>query len=357
MSKIQCILNSLEQLNLDALFLVKKSNVNYISAFTDEAAYVLISKKGNFLITDGRFVELAEKLCNPNGFKVLNWNKYGKNLIAGVTAISKELCIKRLGFERASMTFDMFDNLGKALETVELVPTSDIVENLRYVKNEKEISLLREAGNITDKSFQEILEFIKPGMTETEVAAKLEYIIKLNGGDGVGFETILISGAKTSLPHGKPDNKIIEVGDFITLDFGALYKGYTADMTRTIVIGKANPKQLEVYNLVKEAQQAGMEAIKDGVTSKHPDDVIRKIVAPYIEYYYPGIGHGVGLDLHEQPFLGINGDRIIKKNCVITVEPGLYIPNWGGVRIEDSVLVLEEGVERFNNCTKDLISL
>lgn len=357
MSKVNIILNTLKKYNLDALFLLKKSNVNYMSGFTDEAAYVLISEKGSFLITDGRFFELAEKLCKPLGFKVVNWNKFSKNLVTGVSSIVSDLGIKHLGFEREAMSFDMFDNLSKSLVNVELIPTSGIIEDLRYVKDEKEISLLREAGRITDKVFEEILNFIKPGMTENEVAAKLEYLIKLNGGEGVGFDTILISGAKTSLPHGKPDNKVIEFGDFVTLDYGALYKGYTADMTRTIVVGQPNEKQLEIYNLVKEAQQAGMDAIKDGVTSKYPDDIIRKIIAPYIEYYYPGIGHGVGLDLHEQPFLGINGDKIIKKNCVITVEPGLYIPNWGGVRIEDSVLVLENGVERLNNCTKDLICL
>lgn len=353
MKRVKKVLELLTDKDLDGLFLVKRANVNYISRFSDEASYVLVSTKGCFFITDGRFFELAQKECK--GFEIINWQKIGKSVIDGVKEICEKHDIKKLGFERVATSYDMYENLKKTMPDVDLIPTSNLIEEMRYVKDEEETEILKEASRITDKAFEEILNFIKPGMTENQVAAKLEYIIKMNGASGVGFETILISGKKTSLPHGKPDDKIIESGDFITLDFGALYKGYTSDMTRTIVVGTPNDKQVEVYNLVKQAQQAALDMIKAGVTSKEPDDVIRKIVKDYIEYYYPGIGHGVGRELHEQPFLGKNGDRIIEKNCIITVEPGLYIPDWGGVRIEDTIVVTETGNERLTKSSKELI--
>lgn len=355
MGKIEKVLQALKEQQLDGLFIVKKANVNYISKFTDEAAFVLITRKGNFFITDGRFIELAEKLCE--GFEIINWQDLGKGVLGVVEKICKDVGIKRLGFEEEWTSYSMYENMKGILKDIELIPTKGIIEALRYIKDEEEINILREASRITDEAFEEILNHIKPGMTENQVAAKLEYIIKMNGGDGVGFETILISGKKTSLPHGKPDDKVIEDGDFVTLDFGALYKGYTSDMTKTIVVGKPNEKQIEIYNVVKEAQQAGLDTIKDGISSKVPDDAIREVVKDYIEYYYPGIGHGIGRDLHEPPFIGKNGGYIIKKNCVITVEPGLYIPDWGGVRIEDSILVTEDGYERLTKSTKDLICL
>lgn len=355
MGKTERVLNILNDKQLDGLFLIKRANVNYISRFSDEAAYVLISNKGKFLITDGRFFELAQKECED--FEIINLQKISGGLLGAIKKICNENSIKRLGFEKEWTSYSMFEGMQNVLKDVELVPTSGIIEELRYVKDNEEIELLREAGKITDFAFEEVIKHIKAGMTENEVAAKLEYIIKMNGGDGVGFETILISGKKTSLPHGKPDNKVIEEGDFVTLDFGALYKGYTSDMTKTIVVGKPSERQVEIYNVVKEAQKAGLDTIKDGITAKVPDDAVREIVKDYIEYYYPGIGHGVGRDLHEPPFISNSASRTIKKNCVITMEPGLYIPDWGGVRIEDSILVTETGYERLTKSTKDLICL
>lgn len=239
--------------------------------------------------------------------------------------------------------------------SVKLVGKEGIVEELRYVKTPEEIEKIRKASEITDHAFEEILKYIEIGMTENQVAAKLEYIVKMAGADGMGFDTILISGSKTSLPHGKPTNKLIEAGDFVTMDFGAMVDGYTSDMTRTIVMGQASQEQMEVYRLVKEAQQKGMDSIKPLVTSDLPDQAVREVLKDRIQYYYPGIGHGIGLDLHEAPFISQKGGYTIEENCIITVEPGLYIPGWGGVRIEDSILVTREGYERLTKSSKDLI--
>lgn len=355
MDRIAKLLEKLKVNNLDGLLITKMANVNYISRFKDEFAYVLVCKEGNFIITDGRFIEIAEKRCE--NFKAINWKNSYSSMLQCIDHLCKNYGINSLGFEKENISYALYDKLKSNLSNTTLVPTSNIIEDFRYIKDEEEIELLRKASAITDKAFTEILNFIKPGLSEKAIAAKLEYIIKLNDGDGVGFDTILISGKKTSLPHGKPDNKIIENGDFITMDFGVLYHGYTSDMTRTIVVGKPSEKQVNIYNLVKEAQEAALSTIKAGITAKVPDDKVREILNDHLEYYYPGIGHGVGRELHEEPFISKTASRIIEDHCVITVEPGLYIPNWGGVRIEDTVLVKDEGVEILTKSPKDLLSI
>ncbi|SFB18051.1 M24 family metallopeptidase [Clostridium frigidicarnis] len=357
MDRIKELLEKLKEQKLEGIFLTKESNVNYISNFSDEAAFALICEKGNFLITDGRFTELAESLCK--GFTIVNWHKFDRNLQKAVAIVCKENEINKLGFEKTHMTFDVYkklENEAKSLD-IELIPTEGLVEELRYIKDSEEIENLRKACKIADKALEELLPYIKPGISENDLAAKLEYYMKVNGAQSIGFETILISGSKTSLPHGKPNNKVIENGDFVTIDFGALYNGYISDMTRTFVVGQPSEEQIKVYNLVKDAQEVGLNSLKPGICSKVPDDNIREIIKEYEKFYYPGIGHGVGRELHEQPFLGNYGTKIIEAGCVITVEPGLYIPGWGGVRIEDTVLVKEEGIEILTHFSKDLIIL
>lgn len=353
MNKKNELMQILENHDIDGFFVSKENNVNYLSGFTDEASFIFITPEENFFITDGRFEELAQKLCL--GFTIINWQKTNKSLIQVIYDLAKEKHINKIGFESQWLSYENYEKMKRTVKDIPLIPTSNIIESLRYVKTPEEISKLRKASDITDYSFEEIIKYIRPGMTEKQVAARLEYIIKMAGGDGVGFDTILISGEKTSLPHGKPSDKKIQKGDFVTMDYGALVDGYTSDMTRTIIIGQASEKQIQIYNLVKEAQEKALETIRDGINSDLPDTKARQIVEKYIDYYYPGIGHGIGLDLHEAPFLSSRGDYKIKENCVITVEPGLYIPNWGGVRIEDSVLVKKDGFERLTKSSKDLI--
>lgn len=353
--RVKKVVSDLESRNLDALLLIKKANVNYVSGFTDEASVVLITTEGNFFITDGRFYELAQKQCR--GFEIINWQKIGSHFTDAIKYICKKININNLGFEPESVTFSIYKNLESKLSNIELIPVSNIIENLRYIKDEEEIKLLRKACSITDEVFSEIVKYIEPGMTENQVAAKLEYLLKIKGASGPSFDTILISGTKTSLPHGKPDDKVIKEGDLITLDFGALYKGYHADMTRNLIVGKPTRKQKDLYDTVLRAQEAALESIKPGVLSNEPDKVVREIVGDYIKYYYPEIGHGVGLELYENPFISKNGNMKIKKNCVMTLEPGIYIPGFGGVRIEDTILITEKGVERLTLSPKELISI
>ncbi|WP_035294407.1 Xaa-Pro peptidase family protein [Clostridium sp. KNHs214] len=352
-NRIEKLLTEMKKQHIEGLFLMREANVRYISGFTDSDSYVFISEKRNFFITDGRYTEQAQKQC-PD-YKVIKWGKPVGTLGDTVKQITKDLGLKSIGFEKDKMTYALYEDFKEKIEEAELIPTSGLVESLRYVKDEQEIANTREACRIADVAFEKILNFIKPGMTESDVALELEYYMRKEGASGVGFDTILISGKKTSLLHGKPDNKVIEDGDLITLDYGALYNGYISDMTRTIGVGHLDDKKIEIYNLVMHAQEEGLKTIKAGVIGKIPDDRIRDIIKDYEEYYYPGIGHGVGRELHEQPFLGKYCNMTLKENCVITLEPGIYIPEWGGVRIEDTIVVKNDGYEILTNSPKKLI--
>ncbi len=351
------LLNILDSQGLDGIYITKESNVKYISGYPDELAYAVICPKGNFLITDTRFVEMAEKAC-PD-FEIVNWHMFDRSIPKALEDICMRTGIKRLGFEECFTTYDKYAELNKRLNFrgIEFVPVQNMIEELRYTKSEEEVKNTRIACEIADKALEELVPYIKPGVTERELCARLEFSMKMHGAQDIGFETILISGAKTSLLHGKPDDKKIEKGDFVLVDYGAKYNGYISDTTRTFVVGEPSKKQLEIYNLVKEGQRTGLQFMGPGVHATKPDEEIRKKVFKYEEYYYAGIGHGVGLDLHEEPFLGNYGTKTMQPGCVITMEPGIYIPGWGGVRIEDTVLITENGTEILTHFPKDLMIL
>lgn len=357
MNKIEKILSILEEQNLDGLYITKKSNVNYTTGYPDELAYAVISKNGQYVITDSRFTELAEASCPE--FEIVNWHFHDRSLPKAVAYACSKAGIKKLGFEECFTTYDKYAELEKLLAScgTELVPTRNIIEELRYTKSEEEVANTRIACKIADKALEELVPYIKPGVGERELCARLEFSMKMHGAHDLGFETILISGAKTSLLHGKPGDKKVEEGDFVLVDFGAMYNGYISDITRTFVVGKPDEKQREVYELVRKGQEIGLQNMGPGVHATKPDAEIRKIVSKYEEYYYSGMGHGVGLDLHEEPFLGINGTRTMLPGCVITMEPGIYIPGWGGVRIEDTVLITETGTEVLTHFPKELMIL
>lgn len=357
MNNLEHLLNILKAQNLDGIYITKKTNVNYITGYPDELAYAIICPQGQYLITDSRFTELAEQSCPE--FEIINWQLYDRSISKAVTSVCNKAGIKRLGFEECFTTYEDYKNLASRLKSceTELVPVQNIIEQLRYTKTTKEIANTRIACEIADNALYELLPYIKPGVTERELCARLEFSMKMHGAQDIGFETILISGAKTSLLHGKPGDKKIENGDFVLLDYGAMYNGYISDITRTFIVGEPDAKQLEVYHLVKECQEIGLKNMGPGVHAAKPDAEIRKRITKYEKYYYAGMGHGVGLDLHEEPFLGCNGTRTMEKGCIITMEPGIYIPGWGGVRIEDTVLITETDTEILTHFPKDLMIL
>ncbi|AOT72064.1 M24 family metallopeptidase [Geosporobacter ferrireducens] len=351
------VLEKMKEFGIDGLLLINDSNIRYISGYTGSDAYVLITPDQKTFITDARYTEQAQMECKD--FAVLEWKKTVEPLEAFIAGAVNKLGIGKLGFERNYISYDLYDRLTNEMPSVELIPTQNIIESFRYIKREEEIDCIRKAASFADTAFEKILGIIKPGLSENEIVLELEYYLKKAGSEGVGFQTILISGKKTSMPHGIPSEKKIEYGDFITMDFGGLYKGYRSDMTRTIAVGKVDEEQKKVYEVIKEAQYRGVHALKNEVCGNIPDQEVREVIcqAGYLDYYYPGLGHGVGLDIHEAPFMGIQSKDVLQTGCVVTVEPGIYIPDWGGVRIEDTVVVNDLGAEILTKASKDLIVL
>ena len=355
MNRIERLKARLKAEKLEGVLLLNDSNIRYMSGFTGSDSYVLISDDVNAFITDSRYTEQAESECK--GFEVIRW---GKPLL-GLNETIKELCTKygmtKIAFEKEHVTYGIYEKLIKELPAVEWIPTSELVEQLRSIKDEEEIECIREAAQIADQAFAEILKYIRPGVTEKDIERELQYLIKKQGADDIGFSSIVASGKRSSLPHAIPSDKKIEKGDFVTLDFGATYRGYRSDMTRTVIVGEADDKQREIYGIVKAAQAAASDCIKAGVSCKAVDDSAREYIsnAGYKECFGHGLGHGLGLDIHEEPYLSPSSEKVLDFGNVVTVEPGIYLPNWGGVRIEDTVVVGENGIEVLTKSTKELI--
>jgi Xaa-Pro aminopeptidase len=339
--------------DIEAFVIYKFVNVTYITGFTGDDSIALITNDAAIFITDGRYTEQAQK--EVKDFEIVE-HKTGINDV--LKEYIKKLGIKRLAFEE-NVTYGQYRELKEALEGVELIPQAGLVESLRMVKDEEEVNLIKKAQNITDRAFEHILNFIRPGMTEKEVALELEYFMKKNGAEDLAFDTIVASGKRSSLPHGKASEKVIEKGDLVTLDFGCKVSGYCSDMTRTIVVGKASEKQKEIYNVVLEAQQNALYNLKAGITSKEADHLARSVIEEkgYGPYFSHSLGHGVGLEVHEGPSLTFRKEEILKEGSIVTVEPGIYIPDFGGVRIEDMVLLKEDGVINLTNSPKHLIEI
>jgi Xaa-Pro aminopeptidase len=350
--RLQNLRNLMKEKDIEAFVIYKFVNVTYITGFTGDDSVALVTHDKAIFITDGRYTEQAQK--EVKDFEVIEHK-------TGIKEVLKEyiktLGIKKLAFEE-SISYGQYRELKEFLE-IELIPQANLVETLRMVKDEEEIENIKKAQNITDKAFEYLLNFIKVGMTEKEVALELEYFMKKQGAEDLSFDTIVASGKRSSLPHGKASEKVIEKGDFVTIDFGCKVNGYCSDMTRTIVMGKANEKQKEIYNIVLEAQQKAIANLKAGLTSKEADLLARSVIEEkgYGKYFSHSLGHGVGLEVHEAPSLSFKKEEILKEGAIVTVEPGIYIPYFGGVRIEDMVLLKEDGVINLTKSSKYLIEL
>ncbi|NLL73898.1 MAG: aminopeptidase P family protein [Clostridiales bacterium] len=344
-----------KSLKIDAVLISNGNNMRYVSGFAGETGYLYISDNHHAVITDFRYTYQAE--AEAEGYEIITIGSGGYE--EAINDLLKKDKVKRLGFESEDMLFSKYEHLRDALAGYELVPIKDEITRLRRIKTPRELEYIKEAEAIGDKVFTEILSFIKPGMTELEIAARIEYLLKVNGGEGSSFPAIVASGVNSSMPHAVPGHKKIEVGDFITMDFGCVYNGYCSDMTRTIVVGKATEKQKEIYNIVLEAQMAALDAIKPGLKGKDIDKVARDIIykAGYEGCFGHGLGHSVGLFIHESPRLSPAEEDILEVGMTETVEPGIYIRDFGGVRIEDLVVVTEDGHENYTHSDKSLIQL
>ncbi len=346
----------LEKKKLDAVLVSDSYNMRYLSGFTGGTGYLLITKNSKTLFTDSRYM-IAATAQAPD-YSVVEVDA-GRDYCKFINQVLTAEHIDLLGFEADQVRYSTYENLKRCLAVKELVPLAGELAELRRIKTTEEIALHRQAEHIGDIAFEEILKELKPGVTELEIAAKLEYIMKMNGADKLSFESIVASGVNSSKPHAEPGHRKIESGDFVTMDFGCVYNGYCSDMTRTVVVGRANEKQKEIYNTVLKAQLAVLSMLKPGLPGREYDKVARDVIygAGYEGYFGHGLGHSVGLEIHENPRFSMIEEEIVEAGMIMTVEPGIYILGFGGVRIEDMVVLTEDGYENFTHSRKELIEL
>lgn len=336
--------------NLDGVLLTSMPNVFYMSGFTGDNVILFISPEKALLITDSRYTLQAEEQ-SPD-FKV----------ITAKGSLVKELegfNLKKLGFEADRVTCAQLDGFKKTLEGCGFEDVSAFMNKIRIVKTAEEVDLIRTAARITDDAFLHILNFAKVGMTEKEIALELEFFMRRNGAEGVSFATIVATGDHGAMPHAEPSDRVIKDGDAVVMDFGCKYKGYCSDMTRTVFFGKADERQLEVYNSVLNAQKAALAQIKAGVSENIPDKAARDELAKngLDKYFTHSLGHGVGVEIHEDPRMAPKCTGVLNENMLVTVEPGVYIDGFMGVRIEDLVVVTPDGYENLTKSEKDVIIL
>ena len=346
---------ALKSIGTDAFLIVKKPNVRYVSAYTGDDSYLLVSTSRRFFLTDPRYSEQAAAEC-PD-FEIVNQRAMG-----GLGACVGKLCsdngFRSLAFEADAVNVLTYNELQRHFPG-ELVPVTDIVEKLRSVKNPTEIQYLRNACDISCRAFNRLLNDIRVGVTEKELAARLSLYMVEEGADTQPYGNILISGARTSLLHGIPSEKAIQYGDFVLMDFGCQFNGYLSDMTRTVVVGRATDEQKHVYALEKQMIEDAQKEMRAGAPLKKVYEASIACIkdTKYFPYHYTGIGHGIGMFVHEIPFISPRSDAVFQAGNVQTIEPGLYIPGWGGVRIEDQVLITENGYENMISVPHDLIEL
>ena len=344
---------AMEQNGLDAVLLKSVTAIRYFSGFTSEDASVLITKNRSVLLTDFRYT-IQAKAQSGDCCEII---EIGAKHNERIGEILKEEQAKNLGFEEDYVSFEryqIYQGFG-----VELVPFAKTLHKLRIVKSQDEIENLAKAQEIADQAFMELLKVVQPGMTERRVAAELEYICAKLGSEGPSFETIVGSGPNGAMCHAVPGDRKLQEGDLVVVDFGCLHNGYHSDMTRTFAVGKVDPFAEEIYNIVREAQTRALDALKPGITGKELDAIARDYITEkgYGECFGHSLGHGFGLLIHEEPRASVTGDTVFEEGMTITVEPGIYIEDKFGVRIEDCCVVTKDGKRNFAHTPKELMHI
>lgn len=335
---------------IDSLFFLNMSNIRYLSGFTGSDGAFLLSSGNAILLVDGRYTTQAK--LEVKNVQVIEY----KDKIEGIVQAVKELNLKRIGFEAFSTTVETYNQLTKRLRNKVLVPLSDELKLLRAYKDETEILLMKKAADISSAAILLLINEIKSGCTEKELALQLELNALQSGADQIAFETIVAAGDNSALPHARPTDRKIKKGDFIVIDFGVKYGGYCSDETCTIAFGKLTDKQKNVYQIVKNAHDRTLDFIKADISASDINNCARSVFGKkYGRYFSHATGHGVGLEVHEAPRLASNSNDILKPQMVVTIEPGLYIPGLWGIRIEDTVLVKKNSCEKLTKMDKELI--
>lgn len=339
--------------NIESVIILSDNNRNYITGFTGDESYAFVTLEFAYFLTDSRYTEQAK--AEVSGFEVLNCSR---QIIDFLKEKVISLNLKNIGFEEDTITVKEYLSF-KENVNANFIALDGMIEELRIEKDASEIEATRKAAKIADSAFTHILSYIKSGVSEKDIALELEFYLRKNGATGLSFTTIVASGLRSALPHGVASDKKLQNGEFITLDFGCVFDHYCSDMTRTVVLGEPSEKMKDMYNVVLKAQTAALENFKPNVSCSGLDKIARDIITEsgYGEYFGHGLGHGVGRAIHEAPAVNSKSKRILKPGFIVTNEPGIYIKGIGGVRIEDLILITEDGHEVLSQSSKRLIIL
>lgn len=342
----------LKETDISGLYVTKEANVRYLTGKDGTDCALWITDSDAYILTDFRYQEMALELMPSFQFVEIKDDNYLSDFLNS----QKKM---KLGVEKDNLTLSQYLNLCEKLKEHTIVPIEGLIEKLRAVKDELEIEATQKACSIADLCFAHMCKFLKPGITEQRAALEIEYFMKSNGAEDLSFKTICVSGQNTSYPHGVPGNKVIQNGEFVTMDFGCKVDGYCSDMTRTVAIGSVTKEMRSVYELVLKAQLAACNGIKAGMLCKDADRLAREIIQAegYGEYFGHGLGHGTGLEVHEEPRMGPSAQGILAENNIVSIEPGIYLTKKFGVRIEDLATVTAFGIMNNVHSTKELIIL
>ena len=354
MNHIANIAKKLPEYGLDAMLITSPSGERYALGFHGEGL-LLVTRDGARYTTDGRYIEAAREQIVGAEVSLVT---AGSGHLSQAKEFIQVHGLRNVGFESGEMTVDTHRRYSQELPCI-LTPAQGLLDDLRASKDEGELAHMRRAQEITDEAFKAILNFIRPGLTEREIAARLVYELLRRGGEQVSFDPIVAAGPNGSRPHAVPGDQVVDVGMFITMDFGCKVEGYCSDMTRTVALGQPSPEMEKVYAAVLAAQRAGIQAARAGVSGREVDGAARRVLreAGYGDYFTHSFGHSLGVDIHESPNASPSEDRVLPAGAVISAEPGVYIPGRFGVRIEDVLVLKDGGCEDITRSPKDLIVL
>jgi Xaa-Pro aminopeptidase len=342
--------------NVESVLITSDINRRYFTGMKSSAGTVLAFRNKAYLLIDFRYIEKARETVKTA--EVIET----KELYKEISALLRQEGVKNLAIEAMDVTVSRLNVMKKHLKCVDIIETdvlSNSINKLRMIKDEEEMEYIRKAQEIAESAFDDILGFIKEGVTEREIALELDRLMLEKGAEGISFDTIALAGENTSMPHGVPSDKKVKNGEFVLMDFGAVYNGYHSDMTRTVCVGTPDEEMEKIYNIVLTAQEKAIAAAKAGISGKELDGIARRHIcdAGYGEYFGHSLGHGVGLEIHEQPNAAPSYEKNLEKGTVITIEPGIYIAGKFGVRIEDFVILTENGCINLTKSAKNIISL
>ena len=343
----------LERFGVETIIFLGLPNIRYLTGFTGSDGVLVLGKDEGWFLTDSRYTTQAS--MEVTGARVIEY----RSKTEGIAALLTSETVTKAGFEAEHTTVSFLRALAEVLPGVELLPIGAELDDLRIIKSQDELQLLAKCAEIASKALLDVLATIRPGVPEREVALALEFAMRRAGAEDKSFDFIVASGPRGALPHGKASDKLIQTGELVTIDFGAIYAGYHSDETVTVAVGAPDDRQKEIYNTVKDAHDKAMETVRPGFSLKELDGVARQFIEErgYGEYFGHGLGHGVGLEVHEKPTVSTRSEETAQEGMVLTIEPGIYIPGWGGVRIEDTVVVTTDGCRPLSKVPKQLLVL